>query len=479
MTQLETQKNQFNILDFQHYYLVGIKGVAMTGLAQILLDAGKTVRGSDTPESFVTQQTLEKLGCAIDTDFSSPLPKETECVVYTGAHNGSLNPQVQAAHSQHIPAFTHAQALGSLSTQKRTIAVCGVGGKSTVSAMITWILEKTGHKPSYAIGVGEIRGLARNASWRDDSELFVIEADEYTEDPSSSHSTGTLVPRFHYIQPEIVVCTNISFDHPDVYTSPEQTQRVFESFFKQIKPTGTLITHQAVSATIPTHVNQVTYGTTGTFRYTINHQPDQIKPQVTISYDQDATPLHLNVPGEHNIENATAAIAATNLLDVTLSQAADALGSFNSTSRRFEFLGTYQGAKLYDDYAHHPREIAAVIQTLKDFFPNQPSIVAFQPHTFSRTEALFDDFVTVLSAADHCIILDIFGSAREQQTTATVSSATLSAAIQAANPDATVAQLSGVTQLASYCQQHLKEGDIFITLGAGDIYTVHDLLLSI
>src|SRR6185369_10906914 len=174
-----------SLLDHTHFYLVGIKGVAMTAIAQCLLDAGKSVLGSDVPEDFVTQHILDQRGVHIDTSFDTEIPADTDCVIYTAAHQAQQNSQVVAAKTRNLPVMTHAEALGELFNLNKGLAVCGVGGKSTTSAMITWILVKLGYQPNFAIGVGDIPGLDKTGQWRKDAEYFVAEADEYVIDPSA------------------------------------------------------------------------------------------------------------------------------------------------------------------------------------------------------------------------------------------------------------------------------------------------------
>jgi UDP-N-acetylmuramate--alanine ligase len=210
-----------NLLDYHRFYLVGIKGVAMTALANCLHDAGKQIRGSDVAEDFVTLNQLQAINCPIDTSFEPNLINQSECVIYTAAHQGPQNPQVVAARAAGIPTFSHAEALGFLFNQKKGLAVCGVGGKSTTSAMITWIMchttTPTTDQPSYAIGVGKIPGLAKTGQWQADNAYFVAEADEYVTDPHATTRGEKITPRFSYLRPFITVCTNLRYDHPDVY----------------------------------------------------------------------------------------------------------------------------------------------------------------------------------------------------------------------------------------------------------------------
>lgn len=474
-----------NRTDYSHYYLVGIKGVAMTSLAQLLVDAGNTVSGCDTAEEFVTQPQLDTLGLEIEVGFDHLLPVGIDCVVYTAAHQGSENPIVLQALGQNIPVFSHAEALAAFFNEKNGIAVCGVGGKSTTSAMITWILEKSGAQPSYAVGVGEILGLPKTGRWNEKGKYFVAEADEYASNPTEMKQGAPLIPRFKYLEPSLTVCTNIAFDHPDVYKNFEHTLAVFSTFFKQLKPNGILCCSEETKKMVNlerTDVRCITCGSEATtdYSYVITIPDPARPPQVTITEKSSGTTqvLDLMVPGPHNVMDAAYAIAACAQLGIDLSTSCQALHSFASTKRRFERIGEKNGVVYYDDYAHHPSEIAMVLTTLKQWFPGKRSIIAFQSHTFSRTKQLFSEFVRVLSQADEVVMIDIFPSAREAFDP-TVSSDTLCTAIQAAAPQIQVQNVHTLENLATYLQSATHAGDICVTVGAGDIYKVHTLIHSL
>lgn len=486
--------NQFN-----HFYLVGIKGVAMTSIAQCLLDMGKTVEGSDLKEDFVTQDLLSTLHIPISL-LNTPLPKEIDCLIYTSAHQGPDNPQVLAAKAAGITCLSQAEALGILFNAKTGIAVCGVGGKSTTSAMITWILEKTGHQPSFSIGVGNIPGLEKTGRWRPDTPYFVAEADEYVIDPHAQAKGEEIVPRFSFLRPYITVCTNLAFDHPDVYRDFAHTQAVYSKFFSQLKPNGTYIFNEANRSVLPDFVTSTgdSFGTeqSATFHYAyMPAQSAEGKSFANLTYTPDSKSytLELCIPGEFNIANAVAALAGTTTLGVDLEQAIEVLKDFHSTMRRFEYVGEKDGVKYYDDYAHHPSEIKAAIKALSDWYPHQRKIIAFQSHTYSRTKQLFDDFVEALATANEVYLIDIFASARETADP-TVSADLLVDAINqkhsASNnqslvisqqptshiPHSNVQNAKTIENLAQLLKETAKPGDVVLTLGAGDIYKVHTMI---
>lgn len=466
-----------SFFDHQHYYLVGIKGVAMTSMAQLLLDAGKHVAGSDVPEIFVTEKILSRLPIQIETNFDNPLPAETDCVIYTAAHQGKLHPQVKEAQAKHIPIFSHAEALSFFFNNKQGIAVCGVGGKSTVSAMITWILEKSQRHPSYSVGVGNVIGLNKTGQWRENSEFFVAEADEYVTDPAAIQQGETAIPRFSYLQPFVTVCTHLKFDHPDVYRDQQHTNDTFNTFFSQIKEGGTLIINSEDKNKVTVDNDMQTFGTADAdliYGYNENATTAGVT-RGTFKYRAGNYPVTLQVPGEYNLENAAAATLAAVVIGVPVEEAVTALASFQSTSRRFEKVGEWHGVPLYDDYAHHPSEIQAVLAALKKWHPMQRKVVAFQPHTYSRTKALFTEFAHAFKDADVVVLLDIFASAREK-TDPSINTQQLVDAVKQNVPVKEIYHVSTPSELASFCHDFLKENDVFLTIGAGDIYKMYEFL---
>lgn len=472
---------------FQHFYLVGIKGVAMTGMAQLLLDAGKKVRGCDVAEDFVTADLLKKQPCQIDIGFDHPLPIETECVIYTAAHQGKDNPIVIQAHAKNLPTASHAEAVAYFLNQKQGVAVCGVGGKSTTSAMITWILDKAGHHPSFAVGVGKIIDMDRTARWSPDSIFFVAEADEYVTDPSAPKRGEQIMPRFGYMKPQTTVCTNLEFDHPDVYRDLEHTKSVFSKFFWEIKERGELIINadnqnllELVATLQPYFVqHEVKVWQFGESEKADVRLTDYIigsgSNHAKFTHKNQSYELELFLPGKFNIMNALAAITACHSLGIPFEGSIEALKSFRSTTRRFEFVGEKGGVRYYDDYAHHPHEVAAVIKAINEWYPSSRVVIAFQSHTFSRTKQLFDEFVEAFATAKEIAMIDIFPSAREAFD-ASITSTQLCDAIMAKYPHIVAKNYGNLLSLAEYCGTKLKAGDVCLTVGAGDIYHVHELI---
>jgi UDP-N-acetylmuramate--alanine ligase len=458
------------LLNHQRFFLVGIKGVAMTSIAQCLLDAGKEVSGSDVAETFVTQPILERLHIPVQS--IQELPDFTQlsidAVIYTAAHQGIDNPQVQAALRLGLPIYSQAVALGNFFNQQQGFAVCGVGGKSTVSAMLSFVLEQlVPNQVSFSVGVGEILDMDRTGRYRPAARYFVAEADEYVIDPHAQAKGQPITPRFAFLQPFATICTNLRFDHPDVYPDFAATKETFRKFFQQLKPNGLLMINGdnedlvALSQQLgrdDIHIKTFGKGSQNDYRL-------------------DDFDLALLVPGEFNRLNALAALGTLLELGFTKSDVLQALTRFRSTKRRFELVKKTDQAVHFDDYAHHPSEILAVIDTLNQEFPNRKKLIAFQPHTFSRTRQLFDGFVDALAShtqdGDEVLLIDIFPSAREAYDSE-MNCDLLVEAIKSKYPQCSIQNLHTITALANYVQTTLHQ--LFITIGAGDIYLAHDLL---
>lgn len=471
-------------LKYTNFYLVGIKGVAMTALAQILVDAGKIVSGCDVLDDFVTQPQLDRLALTLDIGFDHELPSTTECVIFTAAHLGPDNPLVQSALKRNIPVFSQAEAFADWFNSKDGISVAGTSGKSTTTAMIAWILEYNQLKPSYAVGVGDIPNLGRTGRWQPNSRFFVAEADEYVTDPRALKKGLPIVPRFSYLKSYITVCTNLQHEHIDVYPNFESLQSTFKDFFQSNKKDGLIVIHgdntvlKSITQSLTTACKTFGESESNDFRVSSHHYQDG-KSVASLSVGSHQYQLTLLVPGKHNILNAAAAVAAcsSSQIGLAIPDCLAALAEFKSTKRRFEYLGQVRGVDFYDDYGHHPQEVAAAITTFKELFSDRNIVVAFQPHTYSRTKAFFSDFVTALATAPNLVLLDIFASAREQADSS-VSSVTLAEAIKAKGASTNVTHLHSPSELAQYIQTDVPTGSVMLTLGAGDIYQTFNLLTA-
>lgn len=483
------------LLDYKQVHLMGIKGVAMTALAQCLTDAGIRITGSDVAAEFVTKQQLDRIEAEV-LPFSDTIPENTEALVYTAAHEGPEHPEVLAARVAGIPTYSNAAAIGELFDTKQGIAIAGTSGKSTTTAMVTWILEQSHLEPSYVVGVGAIKGLEASGAWREDGAHFIAEADEYVTDPKAARSdkaTGHEA-RFLSLHPVSIVCTNLEFEHADVYRDRAHLEETFLSFFEQLDADGTLIVPQgdhrllkmATSVISDSDRKLKTFGKSKNSDLRLLSQRIEHGVNIAeIQYQGATFTLKLNVPGEFNVLNAMAALLAAHDVGISISRGIDILSRFHSTKRRFEFIGHSRDHTFhfYDDYAHHPQEITATLAALRQWEPDRKISLIFQPHTFTRTQALFDETVQALARADEILLLDIFASAREDDTY-DVTSDDLTSAIKQLDTDITVKRVEDIDEAAELIYRDIdtatdRSPTVFMTMGAGDVYQTHAILKTL
>lgn len=466
----------------QNFYLVGIKGVGMTSLAQCLVDLKKNVTGADVIDEFVTQPILDSMKIKIELGFTQDLPKDTQVVIYSGAHSGKNNPLVKQAIAKNLPIFSHAQVLGWLFNQKIGLAVCGVGGKSTISAMLAWTLLKLKQRPSYSVGVGNILGLVNTGAYQASSDYFVAEADEYADNPNEAIQGQKLVPRLSFLQPHLIICSNLQFDHPDVYHDFAHTKQVFMDFFHNLQPNGILICNfddeQLLTLASKFRkqrkdVKVLGFGHTAKAQYQIETHSEQ-SDQTRLAFDNQSFPLKLLLPGEHNLMNAAAVIAALHSLKFEIKPIISQLTKFPGVGRRLQLVKETAEHIFYDDYAHHPTEISRSLQALKQHHPGLPLVVVFQPHTTSRTKSLLNDFAESFTFADRLILMPIFTSAREKIDT-TFSSKDLLDKIKHKHPSFSAALIPDLVTVATEIKK-LDQRSVVLTLGAGDVYLLHNIV---
>ncbi len=449
----------------KYAYLVGIKGVAMAALAVYLSESGMRVTGSDVADEFPTDEELKKIQATIYTGFDADRIRtlKPDVVYYTGAHGGRDNPEVQAAAACNIPVFPHGQALGERMKGSRQIVVAGSHGKTTTSAMIATLMREAKLDPSYAIGCGSISSRYP-AGHKGASTWFVAEGDEYVTDPHHD-----LTPRFLWTTPEIMVVTNIDFDHPDVYAGLSAVQDAFRALQKQATVT-VLNADDANSRVLQTGTNIITYGYSPASDFRITHVGSGDE-RTFFRLEERGVPVGefvLKVPGAHNVSNATAALVAAHTAGVDWKTLHEGLLQFTGTKRRFEKLGQSAGVTYYDDYAHHPAEIRATLAGARTWYPHQRIIAVFQPHTYSRTSALLPEFARAFQDADMVVLTDIYASAREHDTLG-LDGMTLVSSMRACHRD--VRYGKDYTEIHAILSAETHPGDVVICMGAGDIYT--------
>ncbi|OGK17324.1 UDP-N-acetylmuramate--L-alanine ligase [Candidatus Roizmanbacteria bacterium RIFCSPHIGHO2_01_FULL_39_12c] len=487
----------------RNIFIVGIKGVAMANLAVILRKMGKTVAGSDVAEQFITDEILKKYKIAYQIGFDpKKIPTHTDLIVYSGANQGDQNPQVITAKKQGVSVISQAQLLGELSKLfKMNIAVCGCHGKTTTSSLLSYALIKLGAKPSYLVGSSDFNGLPGGDF--NGSKYFVVEADEYAVNPPHD-----LTPKFHHLNPDLILCTNIDFDHPDVYRDLSSTKKAFSKFFamnasinRSIRAFMFFCADDKNLMSIADRLakdSYLTYGYSNTADLRIvNYQPDAYgssfqvelnykrhsgnprlgggRPEsVLIKHERRSIQIDLKLAGEKNVSNAAGVILILLELGFSLSKIKKAIGDFTGAKRRFELVFEDKGTYLFDDYAHHPAEIEATIKAARAKYPRQRVIVIFQPHTYSRTQRFLPGFAKSLSLADKTIILPVFASARENPGKFSVSSS----GIATINP-LKLTSVNSKSELTQYLKSIIKYQDIIFTMGAGDVYKLSDDIIRI
>ncbi|MCR5830814.1 MAG: UDP-N-acetylmuramate--L-alanine ligase [Lachnospiraceae bacterium] len=446
-------------------HFIGIGGISMSGLAEILLGAGFTVSGSDRAASDLTRK-LESEGCTIYCgQRSENIKDDTGIVVYTAAIKED-NPELAAAISKGIPTMTRAELLGQIMKNYETsIAVSGTHGKTTTTSMLTSILLDAETDPTVSVG-GMLPSIGGNIRIGK-SGFFVTEACEYTNS-------------FLSFFPTISIILNIDADHLDFFKDIDDIRSSFKKFADLLPENGLLVINSDIDRyeeiTKDVKCRVVTVSAEGKADYTAHSVEYDDKGCASFEVVRDGstlTDVSLAVPGAHNVSNALAAIAVCDHLKIGAGHIKNGIGSYTGTDRRFQYKGKIGGVTVIDDYAHHPTEIAATLSAAKNV-PHKKLWLVFQPHTYSRTKALFDEFAKALSAADEVVLADIY-AARENDDLG-ISSKDLCEAIKS------YGTLSGYfgsfDEIENFLLQKCSPGDLLITMGAGDIVKVADDLVG-
>lgn len=456
---------QINFQNPIHIYFIGIGGISMSGLAKVLLKEGFTVSGSDNKRSPLTEQ-LEEAGAAVFYgQKASNIIDGIDVVVYTAAIHAD-NEEYQAAVKKGLSMLTRAQLLGQLMTNYDIpIAVAGTHGKTTTTSMLTHILLAADTDPTVSVG-GILNAIGGNIRVGN-SEIFVTEACEYTNS-------------FLEFFPKISIILNIDEDHLDFFKDLEDIRRSFRRFAELLPSDGCLIINGDIERlnglTDGLSCKVVTYGTGSALDYSaanISHNELGNASFDFIKKGNFMSRITLSVNGEHNVSNALAALAAADLLGIPVCEASEGLKKFRGTKRRFEYKGEVNGITIIDDYAHHPTEIKASLMAARHY-PHREIWCVFQPHTFTRTKALFHEFVEALSYTDHIILADIY-AARETDTLG-ISSADIAEELCKTGADAYY--LPSFEKIEAFCMEKCKKGDMLITMGAGDVVNIGDSLLE-
>jgi len=446
-------------------HFIGIGGISMSSLAEILIHEGFTVSGSDASESSLISK-LRSLGATIFIgQNANNLTSATSIVIYTAAIHED-NPELCRAKELALPLLSRAELLGQMmANYSQSVAVAGTHGKTTTTSMISQILIEGQTDPT--ISIGGILNLINDNTRIGNSDIFVIEACEYSNS-------------FFHFFPRYSVVLNIEEDHLDFFKDLADIRRSFTHFLSNTNPEGIIVLNGEIpniaELLIDTFVPVVTYGFQPSDTY-CGSQVKFEKNQTTCFHlsiqGEDQGEFYLSMPGLHNVSNALAAIAVTHTMGVDLNLIKAALSHCSGAKRRFEWKGSLKGITIIDDYAHHPTEINAALSAAKNMGASRV-VCVFQPHTYTRTVSLLKDFALALSHADIVVLADIF-PARETDTLG-ISSDVLRQELVKLGTQAYY--FSSFSEIENYLLTNCINGDLLITMGAGDVVKIGENLLS-
>ena len=448
-----------------HIHFIGIGGISMSGLAEILLKRQFTISGSDMKASGITDH-LSSIGAKIVIGQKAEnITDGIDLVVYTAAIHED-NPEYAAAVAKGIPMMSRAILLGQImDNYSRSIAVAGTHGKTTTTSMIAHILLEAATDPTISVGgmLDRIHGNIQVGN----SDLFLAEACEYT------NSFLSFYPRY-------TIILNVEEDHMDFFKDLEDIKHSFHRFASQTARDGLIIINGDMDFAdellegLPQ--KSVTFGLKESNDYyarDIQYDPEGNASYTLFHQGKDEGKIQLQVKGLHNVVNSLSAIACAKAIGLSMDDIRQGLLSFGGTKRRFEYKGSIGDITVIDDYAHHPTEIEATLTAARNY-PQDELWVVFQPHTYTRTKAFLDDFANVLAQADHVVLADIY-AAREPDT-GLVSSRDLARLIEEKGTD--VHYLPSFGEIEQFLLDKLKGQDLLITMGAGDVYLVGEELLN-
>ncbi|MCT4594035.1 MAG: UDP-N-acetylmuramate--L-alanine ligase [Anaeromicrobium sp.] len=447
-----------------HIHFIGIGGISMSALAQILINFDYKVTGSDMNDSEITKK-LSSQGATIHMGHNKNNISNPDLVVYTAAVKEN-NPELVEARTKEIPILSRAEMLGLLMKKfKNNIAVAGTHGKTTTTSMISVILDYNKYSPTILVG-GQLDNIGGNVKVGS-RDYFVTEACEYV---------GSFLKFF----PTIGIILNIEEDHLDYFKDLDHIKETFKEFIDLIPKDGLLIAYgddpNIQSIIDHVHCNLVTYGKDNNSDY----YPSNISfndlgyPSFDLyKRDEFLGKINLKVPGEHNLFNSLASIACCHHFGIDIDHINEALNTFGGTHRRFDLLGHINNIKIVDDYAHHPTEIEATLKALSNMDHNNLWCV-FQPHTFTRTLCLLDEFSQALAEVDNLIITDIY-AAREKDT-GEIHSKDLVKKIKKHNDK--VKYMKEFDSIVNYIYENAKPNDLVITMGAGNVNSIGEQLVQ-
>lgn len=437
----------------ERVHFIGIGGTGLSAIARVLAEQGVSVSGSDRALSPLARE-LIATGIPVALGHAAENVTGADLVVRSSAIPED-NPEVCAARAKGIPVLKRADFLPYLLKDKRVLAVAGTHGKTTTAAMLAWVLTALGHDPSFIVG-SVVRNLGKNAH-AGKSDWFVIEADEYDR-------------MFLGINPWVAIVTYLEHDHPDCFPTFEAYREAFEQFISQTRQGGALLVcgdrpetfELAFSA--PEQVQAYSYAlhTPAHYRIADASPNSQGGFSGTVLYRGSVLArLDLQVPGEHNLANALATLATIHFLGINPEEAAVALHDFSGSDRRFQILGEEKGVLVINDYAHHPTEIRSTLAAARARYPQRRIWAVWQPHTYSRTRTLFDEFCRAFSDADRVIVTEVY-AAREAHENFSASQ------VVSQMPHSSAIFLPTLEEVTTHLLHELQPGDVLLVLSAGD-----------
>ena len=449
----------------EHIHFIGIGGISMSGLAEILLGAGFSISGSDMKPSALTNQLESKGAKVFYGQCAENISAEYNCVVYTAAIHAD-NPEFARCVELNLPMLTRAELLGQIMKNYQTsIAVSGTHGKTTTTSMFSSVLLAADADPTISVG-GILEAIGGNIRVGK-SETFITEACEYTNSFLSFYPTMSII-------------LNIEEDHMDFFKDLDDIMNSFRLFAKRLPKDGVLIINKEIKdyekVTEGLECKVITYGMDSSCTYhaeNIIFNAQGYGEFDVMHHSTNMGHIVLNVPGQHNVSNALAVIAAARKLGISMEQIQAGLLGFSGANRRFQRKGEYNGVTIIDDYAHHPTEIRTTLEAAKNY-PNREVWCIFQPHTYTRTKAFFHEFAESLSLADHVILAEIY-AARETDTLG-MSSALLCEEIKKLGADCHY--FPTFAEIEDFVKSHCIHGDLLITMGAGDVVNIGENLLN-
>ena len=453
--------------DYKHIHFIGIGGIGVSAIAEIVKSRGVEASGSDMKASEVTEN-LEKQGIKVSIGHDAKNIEGADLVVYSTAVSLE-NPEIVAAKAAGIPVITRSNALGLMMTEYPvSVAVSGTHGKTTTTSMVSLILEHAGMDPTVLVGgiLNEFQSNARIGK----SDKLVTEAGEYMDS-------------FLDFKPLVEIILNIDSDHLDYFKDIDHIAKSFGVFADNLKDNGFIVAYDSnpfvKSVTENCNKRVVTFGfneTSDFYAKNISFNEEGHPSYDLYSKNGYERRIELGVPGEHNVANSLAAVAACINLGVDLDSIEETLESFRGTQRRFDIIGkTENGCTVVDDYAHHPTEIKATLAAAQHF-THKTVWCLFQPHTYTRTLALMDEFADAFEDADKVVFAEIY-AAREKNIYK-LSSKALLEKVKEKHPDKDAFYFDSFEKIADFVKNNASEGDMIITMGAGDIYKVGEMILG-